>query len=693
MSQLVDQKTSFLSQSVSSLPKIGPKKSASLKKIGANTVRDLFFLFPRRYEDRTKFTLISDIPRGESVSVQGVITSLSSRYFRGKSHLYMTVKDESGSLQAIWFNQGYLKKSFEKDEEIILYGSTSAQGRLTMANPEYELCEEGGELAPIHMGRITPIYSLVSGLIQRSLRESLWQLVEDSIDQLEEYLPESIMSKCDLISLQDAIRQIHFPTSEALKEQARQRLIFDEFFLFQLLMMKRQEKFKATPSAFPMEDSEEIVKKFTSNLPFDLTDSQKNVFKEILTEMSSGAPSMRLLQGDVGSGKTVIAGGLLECALKHNYQAAILAPTETLAEQHYRSLKSVYDSSTGKCLRLLTGSLSEAEKAAIQQEIAEGKKIIVIGTHALLQEKVSFSNLGLVVIDEQHKFGVEQRSKLFKITPKPHFLLMTATPIPRSLAMTLYGDMNYSVLTELPKGRTPIKTEWVQGKEKVSAYEAIEARLSAGEQGYFVYPAIEETDKSKRKSCESDFPKIQDYYKNHSLELLHGRIPKANRQVVMDQFMKGDVSALVATTVIEVGIDNPNATFVVIQGAEFYGLSQLHQIRGRVGRGTTPSTCYLSGTAATPEARARFEIMTAVSDGFKIAEEDLKLRGPGDFLGIRQSGLPLFRIGNLITDREALNQARDMAEEFVHGKHTFTDEEGTLLEDQLSNTRYDINLV
>jgi ATP-dependent DNA helicase RecG len=655
----------ILNSSAQYLKGIGPKRAQALEKLGFKTIHDLFYLFPRRYDDRTKIKTISELQEGDTVSVQGKILTLGVRYFGGRGNFQMVFGDETGILNCMWFNQPYLKRVFTKDDPLILYGKVTRFGkRFQMQNPEYEKVTEDSDTT-IHSGRIVPIYPLVSGLYQRSLRQSLWNLIENHIGLLTDYLPEGIRLKFALIPLGDAVSEIHFPTSPEKYKAARRRLVFDEFFLFELRLFSRIQKIKKNASAYPFEAVPETFEEFSKSLPFELTNSQKQALEIISRDLESATPMTRLLQGDVGSGKTVVAASIFLAAFRVGLQSVFLAPTETLAEQHFITLKQFLGPYFRDRLALLTGSLTEKEKEKIREDLKTNKTSLVIGTHALLQDTVDFEKLGFIVIDEQHKFGVKQRGKLLSRERRPHVLLMTATPIPRTLAMTLYGDLGSVLLSELPKGRHPIHTRWLQKKDEEKVFEVIRKHLTAGEQGYFVYPAIEESQQPNRVSCETDLERIQKLFPGHRVELIHGRLATETRAQRMEDFRKGKIQILVSTSVIEVGIDNPNATFMVIQGAEFFGLTQLHQLRGRVGRGAKPSVCFLLSEAMTDEAKARFEVMQATQDGFKIAEEDLKLRGPGDFLGTRQSGLPLFRLANLITDQELLEKARASAHETI----------------------------
>jgi ATP-dependent DNA helicase RecG len=582
---------------------------------------------------------------------------------------------------ATWFNQPYLGRVFQKDENVILFGRVGRFGRLQFQNPDYEkIINDKDET--IHSGRITPVYPLVSGLYQRGLRQSLWTLIDQHLDLLQDFLPPSLSARLRFLNLRDCMREIHFPSSTERQKEAKRRLIFDEFFLFELNLLNRIQRLQKNTSAYPVTDGEKSFERFSAKLPFVLTPSQKQAIQEIFRDLSQTTPMARLLQGDVGSGKTAVAACAFQAVRQAGYQAVFLAPTETLAEQHFLTLRQYFTGDQGNPV-LLTGSVPDAEKKKIKESLREGTVPLVIGTHALLQEGIVFKNLALVVIDEQHKFGVKQRTKLLLKERRPHVLFMTATPIPRTLALTLYGDLHSTVIRELPAGRRPIQTLWVSKKEEPRVFDKVREHLKKGEQGYFIYPAIEETEKSSRVPCEKDFERIQKLFPDSRIGLLHGRLETALRAERMEAFRQGEIQILAATSVIEVGIDNPRATFMVIHGAEYFGLSQLHQIRGRIGRGKDDSTCFLIGEPVNEEAQERFKILTQTQDGFRIAEEDLKLRGPGDFLGTRQSGLPLFRLANLITDQALLETARQSAHEILEEDTELAREEHRSLKKEL----------
>ncbi|MBI4971341.1 MAG: ATP-dependent DNA helicase RecG [Candidatus Omnitrophica bacterium] len=647
--------------SIQYLKGIGPKRFEALKRLGYETISELFYFFPRRYEDRSHFRPIRSARISEFITIKGEILDLKVRPVKRLEIFEMLVGDSSGTIHASWFNQGYLKKNFEIGEQIILSGKVEFYNRLQLNSPEYEVLISDEE-ETIHTGRITPIYPLTEGLWQRTLRTAMKQLVDQHAGELlHEYLPSSIRMRHDLIELTPAIQNIHFPESSGTLAQARKRLIFDEFFLFELALLEKRTKEKREGTAIPIPVEKDFLEQFTKSLPFALTGSQKKVIREILADISKDIPMRRLLQGDVGSGKTLVALSAVLQTVRAGYQGAFLAPTEILAEQHYKTMTKIFGP-LGINTRLLTGSTDEISKNDIRNNLRTNKNEVVVGTHAILQDNVKFSNLGLVIIDEQHKFGVKQRGHLLKGTLSPHLLVMTATPIPRTLGLTLYGDLELSTITELPAGREPIKTYWITQKKEKEVFEFIIKKLKAGDQAYIVFPTIEETEKVDVQAATKEYEKLKKgAFKDFTVGLVHGRMDSKEKDYVMRRFHAGEIHLLIATSVIEVGIDNPQASIMVIENAERFGLSQLHQLRGRVGRGSKASYCFLFGNPKTDDGKRRLRVLTKTGDGFKIAEEDLLIRGPGDFLGTRQHGVPQFALANLVTDYEILKTAREEA--------------------------------
>lgn len=643
---------------------IGPKRAEALQHLGVWSLRDLCYFFPRRYEDRSHFTPIAEIAPDSNLTIKGKIIHTAFRPTKTISIFEMMVSDETGTVIAVWFNQPYLRNKFENGATIILSGKAERyQERLQLSSPEYELIQEGDE-DPVHTGRITPIYPLTEGLAQRSLRLAMRELtVKHMPDEIKEFLPHEIRNKHNLLDLKKAISEMHFPTNFQELDLARRRIVFDEFFLFQLSMRLRIQTFKKSGESISLKISPELTNQFNTLLPFELTHDQKLAIQEISKDIESTTPMNRLLQGEVGSGKTIVSAFFLYVATAHKYQAALLIPTEILAEQHYKKLKPIFDQ-LGISICLLTGSLEESEKRKIHQRIQKGEIDVVVGTHALLQEEVKFKNLALLVIDEQHRFGVEQRAQLLRHHPRPHLLVMSATPIPRTLGLTLYGDLDISTIHELPKNRKEIKTYWIAQDKEREVLEHIRNEIKKENvQAYIVFPIIEESEAlSDVQAAAREYEKLRKgVFKGLNVGLVHGKIQKQEREKVMADFYSNKIQILVCTSVIEVGVDNPNVTFMVIHNSERFGLAQLHQIRGRIGRGTKSSSCFLFGDPTTEEGKKRLRLLTKVQDGFMIAEQDMILRGPGDFLGTKQSGIPFFQVADFFRDKELLIEARKEA--------------------------------
>ncbi|MSR76907.1 MAG: ATP-dependent DNA helicase RecG [Candidatus Omnitrophica bacterium] len=664
---------------------IGPKRADALAKVGVHTVRDLLYYFPRRYEDRSHLSQISDLIPGQPTTIQGEILAVKFKPIRRMSIVEILIGDESGTLPAVWFNQPYLKNQFVEGEKVIFYGKVDLyQNRLQMSSPEYELIDP--EEAAIHTGRITPVYPLTESLFQRSLRSLMKHLLEDEkAKHIHEYFPQPFRQEHDLMELSEAVESMHFPASFELLGRARQRIVFDEFLIFQILLLQKIERTKNKYTSFELKNAEDSLKAFTAKLPFILTRDQIKTTLEIAFDLQKATPMNRLLQGDVGSGKTVVAAFALYLAAKNGYQGAILVPTEILAEQHFRNLSGWLEP-LGIRVGLLTSSTPKPRREKLIAEINQGKLSILAGTHALLQEDIQFQKLALLVIDEQHKFGVHQRNQLLGKNPRPHQLVMTATPIPRTLALTLYGDLDVSTIRELPKGRQPIKTYWITRKKQHLILQHIREKIEQGDQAYVIFPIIEESEKMDLLAAKQEYEKLRKgLLAGISIGLVHGKVESLERDRIMKSFQAGEIKVLVATSVIEVGVDNPNATMMVIENAERFGLSQLHQMRGRIGRGKKASECFLFGEPKTEEGSKRLRILTKTQDGFLIAEEDLKLRGPGDFWGTRQSGDPMFHTANPILDAPLLEQAKAAAHKILGEKLLENSKEWTELKAFLSS--------
>lgn len=659
---------------------VGPRRARMLESAGIRTAEDLLKYGPFRYEDRSNFRRIRDLSSEEEVVIRGVIT-VSGNYAtprRGMKIFEMSVRDETGSVSAKFFNQPYLSRVFKEGKEIVLFGTPrydSYTGALAFLNPETELVGSEGDSA-VHTGRIVPVYRKIGQISARQLRQILWNLVTALPDALKETLPSELVKRWKFPSLRDAITMLHFPEvpgggdrNQFLEDLSRsatpaqRRFIFEEFFLFQLGLLLVRKKVESAPKNHSIRITDRARERIKSILPFHPTAAQKKVLKEIVSDMVSPRVMSRLLQGDVGSGKTIVALQAIVLAIESGYQTALMAPTELLAEQHFRNIKR-YLEGTPYRVAFLSGSVKGKARKAVLVEVEEGNTDLLIGTHALIQGKVKFRSLAFVVIDEQHRFGVIQRSKLMEKGDLPDTLVMTATPIPRSLALTVYGDLSVSILDELPPGRQPVKTVVKNENSRSEVYGSILQQLKEGRQVYIVYPLVEESEKLDLKAAVEMADQLQStLFVNYNVGLLHGRMKPDEKDELMKRFLSGDLHVLVSTTVIEVGIDVPNATVMVIEHAERFGLSQLHQLRGRIGRGGHAGLCVLMvDKVRTKEAYGRLDIMRKTSDGFRIAEKDLEIRGPGDFIGTKQSGVPQFIFGNIVRDRKLLELARQEAE-------------------------------
>jgi ATP-dependent DNA helicase RecG len=646
---------------------IGPKRAKLFNKLGINTVEDLLYYFPRRYEDRTNFTSIAKLQVGQIQTIKAeVLAKGERRSFRrgGFSIIEVAVGDNTGKIFCVWFNQPFLLEYFKVGTTLILYGRVERyEKRLQMNSPEFEIVQEAE--SSLDSGRLVSIYALPQGLTQRNFRHLIKYTLDEYLPKISDCLPYDIRSRNNLLNLAQSLINIHFPENLELQKQAYQRLAFEEFFLFQLpLVLRKLKKKEGKGIAHKIEG--QFLSSFIKSLPFELTPDQQKVIEEIKLDMTSSAAMQRLLQGDVGSGKTIVATIASIIAISSGYQVAFMVPTEILAKQHYINIKDQISEVKyeGKEINvcLLTSSSPKKEKEKIYQDIREGKINLILGTHALLEEGVQFKNLGLVVIDEQHKFGVSQRALLPQKGYNPDVLIMTATPIPRTLAITLYGDLDISVIRHLPPGRQPIKTLHFREKERLKAYEIAKKELRQGRQVYIVYPVIEESYALDIAGAKKMYLELKSgEFKEFNLGLIHGRLKQAEQDRIMLKFKNREIDLLVSTTVLEVGIDISNATCMLIEHAQRFGLSQLHQLRGRIGRGSQESICILLSEAETEQAKARLQAMVMYGDGFRIAEEDLKIRGPGEFFGRRQSGLTELKIANPLTQMQLLKLAREEA--------------------------------
>jgi len=647
---------------VTKLPGVGPRHAQRLAKLSIRTVRDLLWHFPRRYEDYSALKTIDRLKLGEECTIIGNIWDVQTRKSRsGREMVQAIIGDSTGTIQATWFNP-YMIRQLKPGRTIVLSGKIDAYlGRLVLTNPEWEPLDRQF----IHTGRLVPIYSITQGMSARWLRRLIKQTVDAWTPHIQDYLPEAIRERQGLLPLGQALAQIHFPDSWDLLGQARRRLSFDEFFFIQIGMLRQRHQWQHRPGR-PLPATPEMLERFRRALTFELTGAQERALREIMADMAKDRPMSRLLQGDVGSGKTVVAAAAMWVAVCNGAQAVLMAPTEILAEQHYRGLSRLFEQlelPEGRPVRmaLLTGSLPEGEKRRIHDAIAAGEIDIIIGTHALIQEAVRFAHLGLAIIDEQHRFGVAQRASLRQKGYNPHVLVMSATPIPRTLALTIYGDLDISVLDELPPGRQPVRTRWLRPVERERAYAFIRRQVEEGRQAFIICPLVEGSEDSDAKAAVEEHRRLQEeVFPDLRVGLLHGRMKGEEKDAVMQAFSRGELDILVATSVVEVGIDVPNATVIMIEGAERFGLAQLHQFRGRVGRGEHPSYCILLSDASSGDSVERLKAMEETQDGFVLAQKDLELRGPGDFFGTRQSGLPPLHLAQL-SDVRTLEAAREEA--------------------------------
>lgn len=644
---------------------VGPPLAKLLAKLNIETLGDLLYYVPRRYEDRSKFVAMRDVKSGEWVSLKGKLLSVDSKKTgRNLTVVRATITDGTGSIGLVWFNQAWIKPRLERHRgEIIAYGQVQENNwSYELRSPEWEAIDE--EFDPEDFARITPIYPLTEGVPQKSVRRAV-RCGLAYLSAFDEALPSALMKDYRLRPLQWSLRQIHFPDSEEARVEARRRLIFEEFFYLQLaLALRHRETGLRTGIAFDIPDS--VLDELQKVVPFELTGAQKRVIAEIFGDMRRPHPMSRLLQGDVGSGKTLVAAAAMLAAARCGYQSALMAPTEILAEQHYMTLHRLFESLGLNCA-LLVGRLSSKDKKRASEAISSGTADIAIGTHALIQEGVAFHKLGLAVIDEQHRFGVLQRAALRgKGVENVDVLVMSATPIPRSLTLTLYGDLDLSVVDEMPPGRKPIRTHWKRTHERDSVYEGARKLLREGAQAYVICPLVSESEKMLAQAAEQLYDRMKkEIFPEFRVGLVHGQQKATDREEMMEAFRRRELDVLVSTTVIEVGVDVPNATLMIIEDANRFGLSQLHQLRGRVGRGEKQSYCVLIANATTQDAEARLRVMVETTDGFRIAEEDLRIRGPGDIYGTKQSGAFELRVADLIQDGRVLEEARQAALQLV----------------------------
>lgn len=633
---------------------VGEKRAELLAKLGVSTVGDLLTLYPRVYEDWSKIIPIAGAPQGENVCIRAVVGShcRENRIRKGMTIYKTEITDGESLLEVAFFNNKYAAEKLEAGKEYLFFGKITGKGYFrTMTSPEFS--EFDGTY------HLRPIYPQTAGLNSRAIEKLVSNALEQC-DEIDDPIPESIRLSYCLMGKKSALKNIHSPESEDLLSEARRRLIFEELFLLELGLLRLKSKNKKDNAAAMETD---FTADFVASLPFELTGAQRRAIAESAEDMEKSVPMNRLLQGDVGSGKTAVGAALIYNCAMNGFQSALMAPTEVLAQQHFKTMSAFFEN-TDISVALLTGSTPAAEKRRIKDGLKSGKISLVIGTHAIIQKDVEFQSLALAITDEQHRFGVNQRSMLASKGIAPHTLVMSATPIPRTLALIIYGDLDLSILDEMPKGRQKIETFLVATEIRERAYGYIKKHLCEGMQGYIVCPLVEDGENfSELTAAEELYKNLADgFFKGFKLGLLHGKMKPVEKKKVMDSFANGETQLLVSTTVIEVGIDVPNAVIIVIENAERFGLSQLHQLRGRVGRGTHASTCILISDAGDEKTRKRLSVLTSTSDGFKIADEDLKLRGPGDFFGSRQHGLPELKIADMMTDTEAIRETHAAAE-------------------------------
>jgi len=643
---------------------VGPARAELLERLGLFTARDVLFFFPRDYQDLTDMRSIADLEEDKLLSVRGVVEEVELRSTGiGRSMLGVLIRQDRLYLRALWFNQPFMREKFSRGQEVLLAGKAALRGgRWEMAHPQVQWIDPDEEPPT---GKMLPIYPLTEGLRQGNLRAIVRTALDAYVDLLDEVFPESFLAAKNLLPLREALREIHFPGSPANVLQAQRRFVYQELLILQLALAVRRHGQLTEANAPPLEATPRIDARIRRLFPWELTAGQNEAIREIAADMNRSVPMNRLLHGDVGSGKTVVAVYAILLAIAHGYQAALMAPTEVLARQHFRTLGQLLAESRVK-MALLTGGLVGRDREELLGRITRGELDVVIGTQAIVRSEVEFAKLGLVVVDEQHKFGVRQRASLKQAGSNPHCLIMTATPIPRTITMTLYGDLDISTIADRPAGRQNVHTYLVRPEERAKWWEFVRKKLGEGRQAFVVVPLVEESENIATANIEATFEELaHGELEAFRLGLVHGRLPAEEKDAAMQAFREGRTQVLVATSVVEVGIDVPNATLMTIAGAERFGLAQLHQMRGRISRGAHPGYCAVFAETQSEEVIERLQAFVDTTDGFRLAELDLEMRGPGDLLGTRQHGLPPFRMADLSRDSAVVKEAREDAQRLV----------------------------